>query len=152
MNCGVICRCGLDLALLWLWCRPVATDPIWPLAWELPYASAVLLKRPKKKKKKKKERKKPLFRVPQSLGDGRREGTEKKERVKARTSLSSSPNVAYTSGPVLADSPQKCAGWVSFYSFTREDICALKRLSNLLRFHKQEAEFNPGPWSHELWG
>jgi len=28
----------LDPALLWLWCRPVATAPIRPLAWEPPYA------------------------------------------------------------------------------------------------------------------
>ena len=27
-----------DLALLWLWCRLVATVPIRPLAWEPPYA------------------------------------------------------------------------------------------------------------------
>ena len=29
---------GLDSALLWLWCRPVATVP---LAWEPPYAARV---------------------------------------------------------------------------------------------------------------
>ena len=28
-----------DLALLWLWRRPVATAPIQPLAWEPPYAA-----------------------------------------------------------------------------------------------------------------
>ena len=28
MSCGVGCRIGLDLALLWLWCRPAATAPI----------------------------------------------------------------------------------------------------------------------------
>ena len=43
-------RWGLDLALLWLWCRPVAIAPIGPLAWKLPYATGVALKRPKKKK------------------------------------------------------------------------------------------------------
>ena len=32
-----------DLVLLWLWCRPVATAPIRPLAWEPPYASGVAL-------------------------------------------------------------------------------------------------------------
>ena len=41
----------LDLALLWLWCRPAATVPIGPLAWEPPYAMGVALKRQKKKKK-----------------------------------------------------------------------------------------------------
>ena len=43
--------------MLWLWRRPVATDPIRPLASEPPYAVGAALKR-QKKKKKKKERKK----------------------------------------------------------------------------------------------
>ena len=56
MSCGVGCRRGSDPALLWLWCRPVATTPIGPLAWESPYAAGVaqdqeIAKRPKKKKK-----------------------------------------------------------------------------------------------------
>ena len=38
------------LVLLWLWCRPAATAPIPPLAWKLPYAVDVVLKRQKKKK------------------------------------------------------------------------------------------------------
>ena len=33
-----------DLALLWLWCRLVATAPIRPLAWEPPYATSIALK------------------------------------------------------------------------------------------------------------
>ena len=28
-----------------LWCRPAAVAPIWPLAWELPYATGAALKR-----------------------------------------------------------------------------------------------------------
>ena len=48
MSCGVVRRCGLDLALLWLWHRPAATALIQPLAWELPYAADVALKRQKK--------------------------------------------------------------------------------------------------------
>ena len=48
MRCGVGCRRGLDPVLLWLWCRLAATAPIRPLAWEPPYASGVVLKRPKK--------------------------------------------------------------------------------------------------------
>ena len=55
MSCGVGCRLSLDMALLWLWHRPVAIAPIQPLAWEPPYATGVVLKRPKKKKKKKKK-------------------------------------------------------------------------------------------------
>ena len=38
MSCGVGHRCGSDLALLWLWCRPAPAALIQPLAWELPYA------------------------------------------------------------------------------------------------------------------
>ena len=34
-------RCGLDLALLWLWCRPAAVALTLPLAWEFPYAVGV---------------------------------------------------------------------------------------------------------------
>ena len=39
--------------LLWLWCRPLATVPIRPLAWEPPYALGVALEIAKKTKKKK---------------------------------------------------------------------------------------------------
>ena len=42
-----------DPPLLWLWCRPAAVAPIQPLAWKLPCAAGVALKRPKKKKEKK---------------------------------------------------------------------------------------------------
>ena len=38
-------RRGSDLALLWLWYRPAAAAPILPLAWELPYAAGVALKK-----------------------------------------------------------------------------------------------------------
>ena len=38
-----------DPALLWLWCRPAAAVPIQPLAWELPCATVVALKRKNKK-------------------------------------------------------------------------------------------------------
>ena len=39
MSCGVGCRRGSDLTLLWLWRRPVATAPIRPLAWEPLFAA-----------------------------------------------------------------------------------------------------------------
>ena len=42
MSCGVGCRCGSDLALLW--CRLAAVAPIRPLAWEPPYAMGAVLK------------------------------------------------------------------------------------------------------------
>ena len=51
MICGVGRRHGSDLTLLWLWCRPAATAPIRPLAWELPYAISVALKNKNKNKK-----------------------------------------------------------------------------------------------------
>ena len=44
-----------DLALLWLWHRPVATAPTRPLAWESPNAMGVALKRQQQQKKKKKK-------------------------------------------------------------------------------------------------
>ena len=53
MSRGVGCRGGLDLSLLWLWCRPAAVAPSQPLAWEPPYAAGAALKRKAKKKKKK---------------------------------------------------------------------------------------------------
>ena len=47
MSCGVGCKCHLDPALLWLWCRLAAVAPIHLLAWELPYAAGAALKRKK---------------------------------------------------------------------------------------------------------
>ena len=47
MSCGVGCRRGSDLVLLWLWCRPAAVAPIRPLAWEPPYAVGTALKKKK---------------------------------------------------------------------------------------------------------
>ena len=52
MSCGVGRRCSTDPVLLWLWCRPSATAPIRPPAWEPPYAAGEALKSKKKKKKK----------------------------------------------------------------------------------------------------
>ena len=49
MSCGVGNRHGLDLALLWLWCRLAAVALIWPLAWQPPRALGAALKRGKKK-------------------------------------------------------------------------------------------------------
>uniref|UniRef100_A0A8D1GLH7 Uncharacterized protein n=1 Tax=Sus scrofa TaxID=9823 RepID=A0A8D1GLH7_PIG len=54
VSCGVGRRRGSDPALLWLWCRPVATAPIGPLAWEPPYAAKAAQENSKKTKKKKK--------------------------------------------------------------------------------------------------
>ena len=48
MRYGVGHRHGSDPRLLWLWHWPVAIAPIRPLAWELPYAIGVALKKKKK--------------------------------------------------------------------------------------------------------
>ena len=42
--------------LLWLWCRPTAAVPIWPLAQELPYGTGTTVNIKKKKKEKDKEK------------------------------------------------------------------------------------------------
>ena len=49
------CRSQMQLGsgVAVLWCRPVASTLIPPLAWEPAYAAGTVLKRPKKKKKKK---------------------------------------------------------------------------------------------------
>ena len=52
MSCGVGCRCSSDPALLWPWCRLVATAPIRSLAWEPPYAMGGALEKAKRQKKK----------------------------------------------------------------------------------------------------
>ena len=39
-----------DPVLLWLWCRPAATAPIRPLAWEPPYAMGAALEKVKRQK------------------------------------------------------------------------------------------------------
>ena len=49
VNYGVGRRRSSDLMLLWLWCRLADAVLIRPLAWELPYAMGVALKRKKKK-------------------------------------------------------------------------------------------------------
>ena len=51
--CGVGSTHSSDPTLLWLWCRLATVALIWPLAWELPYATSTTLKSKKRKKKKK---------------------------------------------------------------------------------------------------
>ena len=45
MSCGVGHRHGLDLAWLWLWCKPAAAAPG---SWDPPYATGAALKKKKK--------------------------------------------------------------------------------------------------------
>ena len=52
MSCGVSHRRGSDPTLLWLWCRPAATDPVRPLAWEPPCAARAAIEKKDKKIKK----------------------------------------------------------------------------------------------------
>ena len=52
MSCGVGRRCGLDLVLLWLYCRLAATALIRLLVWKHPYAMGAALKRTKKRQNK----------------------------------------------------------------------------------------------------
>ena len=59
MSCGVGHKWGPDPALLWLWHRLAAVASIQPLAWELPRAQGVALK--KKEKTKNEKKKTPLF-------------------------------------------------------------------------------------------
>jgi len=49
MSCGVGRRRGSDPELLWLWCRWAAVAPIQHVAWELPYAEGMALKRKENK-------------------------------------------------------------------------------------------------------
>ena len=48
MSCGVGHRRGMDLVLLWLWCRPEAEALTQPVAWEPTCAVGAALKRKKK--------------------------------------------------------------------------------------------------------
>ena len=69
MSCGVGLRRGLDLALLWLWCRPSAVALIHPLAWERPYATGAALKSKTKQQQQQKEKyiKMPIQEFPSGL-------------------------------------------------------------------------------------
>ena len=49
-SCGIGYRGILDLLLVWLWCKLAAVALIQPLAWEIPYATGVAIKRKKKEK------------------------------------------------------------------------------------------------------
>ena len=51
MGCGVGCRCGSDLALLWLWRGLASAALIGPLAWELPCAEGEALEKAKRQNK-----------------------------------------------------------------------------------------------------
>ena len=73
MSCGVGHRCGLDLELLWLWCRLAATALIRPLPWEPPYAVSVALKSSKKERKREREREKKRKEKRKEKKEGKKE-------------------------------------------------------------------------------
>jgi len=50
-----------DPELLWLWCRPAATAPIRPLAWEPPYAVGAAQEMAKKQKNKQTKKKTEIY-------------------------------------------------------------------------------------------
>ena len=56
MSCGVGCRLGLDLVLLWLWRRPAAPSLIRPLAWEPTYSTGMAPEKTKNKQTNKKDK------------------------------------------------------------------------------------------------
>ena len=50
MSCGVGWSHASDLALLWLCHKPAAVAPIWPQAWEIPYATSEAKKAKRREK------------------------------------------------------------------------------------------------------
>ena len=56
LQVGIGCGCSSNLALLWLWCRPAATAPTGPLAWEPPYAAGVALEKAKRQEEEEKKK------------------------------------------------------------------------------------------------
>ena len=59
--------CVKDLAFLWLRCRLAVAAPTQPLAWELPYAMGMALKRQKKKKEERSSHRGSAFNEPTSM-------------------------------------------------------------------------------------
>ena len=79
MGCGVGCRRSSDPALLWLWCRPVATAPVRTKDWE-PNKAAGVNKKKKKKKKKKKDGTSEKKKINELRTEESREGEECRSR------------------------------------------------------------------------
>ena len=89
-HCHELCRCGLDLALLWLWCRLAAVPLSQLLAWERPYAAGVDLRRKKKTRKtndcvtSKSDQQTPTEKHIRNLWKEEKEGGEKEGRKEGR--------------------------------------------------------------------
>ena len=100
MSCGVGHRLRLDLALLWLWHRLVATAPISSLAWEPPYAAGAVLKAQKTRKRKEKKGKEKKRK---DLQINAEDSVEKREH-----SYSVDGNVNWYNGELYGGSLQNC--------------------------------------------
>ena len=61
MSYGIGCRCSSDPELLWLWHWPADAAPIRPLAWELPYAAGVALKRRQQQQQQQQQKTRPTI-------------------------------------------------------------------------------------------
>ena len=70
MSCGVGCRRGSDLALLWLWCRPAATAANWTPSLGTSLCSRCNHRKGKKKRKEKEKR--TIEKTEGSIGKQRR--------------------------------------------------------------------------------
>ena len=88
MSYGVGHRCGSGPTLLWLWCRLAAIAPIQSLAWELPYAVGMALKKENRKKKKKKKLKLELKSEVPCLGNTERPCYSKNKKTKNKKNMS----------------------------------------------------------------
>ena len=85
MSCGVGRRRGSDLAVLWLWCRPMATAPMRPLAWEPPCAAGVEKERKEGEKERRKEERKEEGGEREGREGGReREGERESKQAKRK--------------------------------------------------------------------
>ena len=74
-GCCVVCRFGSDLALLWLWHKPVAADSVRLLAQEFPYTTGAV------------EAGKEGRKEEEGRGEGRREEGRKTKKPASRESV-----------------------------------------------------------------
>ena len=88
--CRLQTRLGLGPALLWLWCRSVATVPIRPLAWEPPCVVGAALEKAKTNKQTKKKKPKK---------------TKPKTQKKQKELLSPSTSSPIIESPIFHPSP-----------------------------------------------
>ena len=88
MSCGIGCRRGLDLVLMWLWHRPTATAPIRPPSLGTSMCHGCGHKKTKAKKKKKKGPRSQRKSQPQSH---RLHGSTKQNKTKIQKNKNAQP-------------------------------------------------------------